>query len=79
MAETTDRGIAHDLGNVGEQIGFILATGREPHQRFLLTHRADPARNALTARFIPEESTDPEHKVDKVGLSVEYHHYAGPQ
>src|SRR5205814_1019153 len=76
LAEAADRGVLHDLGEIGEDLELVavrLAAG-EALQRLLLADRADPAGDALAARLVAEELGDAEHRVDEVGgLVVDDH------
>ena len=56
--------------------GRTREPGDEPREQLLLADAADPARDALAARFVAEELGDPAQRVDEVGRLVEDHDHA---
>src|SRR6185436_1124619 len=77
LPETADRCVAHALADLGDEreLGRDAAArlaGPQARECLFLPHSADAARDALTARLVPEEPGDAHEERGKVDRVVEH-------
>ncbi len=73
LAEAADRRVAHASPDLVEEreLTASVAALRQPHERLLLAHGADPARHALPAALVAEEARDAHEQRTEVDGVVE--------